>query len=112
MALQGFSTHIKSLINRIGRDVTYREYVNTGTDYNPVRTPVDITVKAAIFNYSRVERGDSIIQSGDRKIAIASDVAIDKDGLIIDDGVEYRLVALEEVGPQSEVLMYVAQGRA
>lgn len=112
MALQGFSSHIKSLISRLGREVTYRVYVNTGTDYNPTRTPVDTTVTAAIFNYNQTERGDGIIQSGDRKIAIASDTVISKEGTIIDDGVEYRLVNLEEVGPQSEVLMYVAQGRA
>jgi hypothetical protein len=111
MALEGFKTHIKSMISRLGRDVIYREYVNSGTDYQPTRTPVDITVKAAIFNFNVKER-DGIIQHGDRKIAIASDTPISKEGVVIDNGVTYRLVSLEEVGPQSEVLMYVAQGRS
>lgn len=112
MALNGFSSHIKSLINRLGRDVTYRTYVNSGTDYNPTRTPTDTTIKAAIFNYTQKERGDSIIQMNDRKIAIASDTPISKEGVIIDSGIEYTLINLEVVGPQSEILMYVAQGRA
>lgn len=113
MALKGFKSNIKSLIDRLGRDVTYREYVDSGTDYQPTTTPVDVTVKAAIFSYNLTERDNDIIQHTDRKIAISSDgVTISKNGVIIDDGIEYRLVNLEQVGPKSEVLMYVAQGRS
>lgn len=114
MALQGFKTHIKSLIDRLGRDVIYRTYTVTGTDYNPVRTPVDVTVKAAIFNYHQSERDNGIIQTNDRKIAISAGlgVAISKQGEIVDGSVTYTLVDVEDVGPQAEVLMYVAQGRS
>ena len=110
--LDGFNGNIKSLVDRLGRDVTLRSYSATGPAYDPVLTPSDQPIKAAVFDYNADEVDGSIIQSSDKEFVIASTVAITKQMKIIDRTKEYNIENLEEVEPGNELLMFIAQGRA
>ena len=109
--LDNFSGNIQSLVDRLGRDVTLRSYSSTGPAYNPVLTPSDQTVKAAVFDYDAGEVDGSIIQYNDKEFVISSTTAITKQMKLVDRAKEYNIENLEEVEPGNEVLMYIAQGR-
>lgn len=109
--LNGFPVLINSLITRMGRNVTVRRYVNTGPAYNPSQTYTDTTVKAVIFDYVTSEFRDSIIQRGDKE-AVFSNISLNKNDKIIDGSREYTVVAVDEVAPGNDTLMFTAQLRS
>ncbi len=110
--LAGFRGNITSLVSRLGRAVTVRTFVNSGSDFDPTRTPTDTPATAAVFDFDASEVDGSIIQANDKEFVLSSTVAIDKQAVIIDNSIEYTLINIEEVGPGGDVLMYIAQGRA
>lgn len=111
--MKGFSRRIKRLINREGRSITHRTYTNSGVDdFNPTQTPSDTTVVGIVFDFESTEIDGSIIQQHDKEIVIASDQVINKEDKIIDNGIEYSIVAMEETQPGDDVFMYIIQGRA
>jgi len=107
----GFATRIKQLIKRGGRIATYRTFVNSGPDYNPTQTPVDTDIYLIEFDFDASERDGSIITSNDTEFAIISDIVIDKKGKIVDKGVEYEIMSVDDVMPGDDPFMYVVQGR-
>ena len=109
--LDGFNEGIQSLVDRMGREVTLRSYSSTGPKYDPVLTPTDQTITAAVFDYGADEVDGSIIQSNDKEFIIASTSVVTKQMKLIDRAKEYNIENLEEVEPGNEVLMYIAQGR-
>lgn len=110
--LNSFQGNIASLISRIGRPVTVRTFVNSGSNFDPVHTPTDTPATAAVFDFEASEVDGSIIQANDKDINLSSTVPVDLQSVIIDNGIEYTLINVEEVGPGGDVLMYIAQGRA
>jgi hypothetical protein len=110
--LASFVTRIAALIDREGRPVTVRAFVNSGSNFDPTRTPTDTPATAAVFDFEASEVDGSIIQANDKDINLSSTVPVDLQSVIIDNGIEYTLINVEEVGPGGDVLMYIAQGRA
>lgn len=110
--LDNFGQNIESLVNRIGRDITVSDITNSGSKFDPDQTSSDVTVKAAVFKYHANEVDGSTIQRNDKKFVIASSATILKTSKLVDGGNQYQIISLEQVQPGSELLMYVAQGRA
>lgn len=110
--LDYFGQNIESMVERLGRDITVRDNTNSGTDYDPIWTPTDATVRAAIFDYDANEVDSTTIQRNDKEFIIASTSTILKTSKLVDGGKTYQIISLEEVQPGSTLLMYIAQGRA
>lgn len=110
--LASFGGNITSLVSRLGRAVTVRTFVDSGPAFDPVRAPTDTPATAAVFDFDATEVDGSIIQANDKEFVLASTVAVAKQAVVIDGGIEYVLINVKEVGPGGSVLMYIAQGRA
>lgn len=110
--LAAFQGNIESLVSRLGRAVTVRTNVNTGTKFDPVITPTDAAATAAVFDFDASETDGSIIQENDKEFVLSSTVPVTKQNKIVDGSIEYAIVNLEELSPGSDVLMYIVQGRA
>ena len=110
--LEGVATRITAMINDLGRDVIARTYVSTGPDYNPTRTPSNVTVKAAITRFMAKETDGTIIQSNDKRAHISAGSAITKQSKIIDGSIEYQIEDLRTVGAGDETFLYIAQLRS
>jgi hypothetical protein len=110
--LDNFGGNITSLISRLGRAVTVRTYTNSGTAFDPSRTPADTPATAVIFDFDASETDGSIIQENDKDISLSSAVPVTKQDKIVDGGIEYEIINIEEVAPGAAVLMYIIQGRA
>ena len=109
--LEGVATRITAMINDLGRDVIARTYVNTGPSYDPARTPVDLTIKAAITRFMAKETDGTIIQSNDKRAHISAGSGLTKQTKIIDGSVEYEIRDIRTVGAGSEIFLYIAQLR-
>lgn len=107
-----FSGKITRLINRLGRAVIVRTYTNSGSEFDPTRTPADAPATAVIFDFDASETAGSIIQENDKEIILSSTVPVIKQDKIVDGGIEYNIINLVEVAPGASVLMYIIQGRA
>ena len=110
--LNSFNGNIQSLVSRLGRAMTLRTNTNSGTSFDPTITPSDAAITAAVFDFEAKETDGSIIQEGDKEFVFSSTVTVTKADKIVDDGKEYEIITLEQVGPGGELLMYIAQGRA
>lgn len=111
MALFSFNERIESIISRIGRTVQIRTQTQSGTAYNPTLVNSDLPAIAAVFKMEKSEGEDTIIESGDRLFLISSTFSVTKQDKIVDAGVEYHIVSLENVGPGDENFYYRAHGR-
>lgn len=111
--LNGFRGNITSLISRLGRAVVVRTKVNSGTSFNPVQANVDVPSTAVIFDYESSEIDGTIIQKHDKLIVLDGTNILTKNDFIVDNGVEYAIISIEEVVPGAQgKLMHVVQGRA
>jgi len=112
MLLNGIQRHSDSLIKRIGKQVTVREYALSGPSYDPTRTAVNIPAWAARFEYDQRETFDgSIIQRDDVLYVIVTSVPLTKQHKIVDEGKEYHIVTLETVATGESTYQYRAQCR-
>lgn len=108
----GYKRHVKSLIRRLGRDVTLRQYTLSGSDFDPTRTATDTTVTAAVFDYQANEAFEgSIIQRDDKLFLVASNTVVTKQDKIVEGSKEYHLVDVESIGPGDDVFYYAIQAR-
>jgi hypothetical protein len=113
MMLDGFQSNIHRLVSGLGRDMTLKAVVNTGSFFDPAGVPVETTIKAAAFDYTVDEIDGTIIQAEDKEFVISGKgLTINKNDIIVDNSVEYRIVNLEKVAPGKENIFYIAQGRA
>lgn len=111
--LDGFVEHIQRLIDQGGRDLTLRTIAKSGSFFDPTNTPTDTTVRGMVFDYEVGELDGSVIQRQDKEILISTiGTVINKDDTIVDNGVEYNIINLEEAQPGPDKLVYIIQGRA
>ncbi len=110
--LAGFQGNIESLVSRLGRAVTVRTFINSGSAFDPTLTPSDAAATAAVFDFDADETDGSIIQENDKEFVLSSTVPVTKQDKIVDGAIEYAIVTIEEVSPGGSTLMYIAQGRA
>lgn len=109
----GWAGRIGRVIDRVGRDLTHRAFVKTGPAYNPVLTPVNVTVRGVVFDFAANEIDGSIIQQYDKQIWVSvTAISISRADKIIDGTTEYSIVSMEEVRPGDATLFYIIHGRA
>ena len=104
------------LIQKNGRDVTYRRQSTTLSDVNNPQLGnevvfTDVTVKVSFVNTLLNKRGNDLIQSGDLVCLIAADdlpgFTPDTSNVIIDDtGVEYHIVDFLPIDPSEAPVVY------
>jgi len=111
MSIARFASRIKSLIEREGRVAVYRTYSESGDAYDPVRTPTNTPITLIEFDFEASERDGSIIATNDTEFVIESTITIAKTGLIVDRGLEYQIVSLDDTMPGDTSIMYIAQCR-
>jgi len=109
--LRGFPSRIGALVVRLGRTAIYRTYTITGPSYDPVRTPMNTPITLVEFDFEAPERDGSIITTNDTEFVIDSAVPIDKTGLIVDRGIEYQIVSVDDTMIGNDAIMYVVQCR-
>lgn len=98
------------LISKYGRIITYRERVNTGSASNPTFVNVDTMVSAVSSNFNKNDIGSFLVESGDQKFIVSTNVEPSVNDLIIDDG-EYSIVDFKSVKPGDTNIIYIIQGR-
>lgn len=100
----------RRLIDRFGRTVTRREITNTGTEWNPVQTPVDTPLQGAFVNFSKNEIDNTLILSTDKKLLTYDEVLLTD--IIVDDSIEYSVVPpLDTINPGDTKIIYIVQLR-
>lgn len=109
----GWAGRIQRIIDRIGRDMKHRTFTKVGPAYNPILTPVDVTVRAVAFDFAADEVDGTIIQQYDKVIWVAANtLTISRTDKIVDGTIEYSIVTLDEVKPGDANLFYIIHGRA
>lgn len=102
-----------SMLAEFGQPVTLRRY-SAGT-YDPTTgaattTSTDVTVNAAIFDYTasgQYLQKDSLIQEGDKQAFMDASVAVpDLKHHVIVGGVEYVIINVGEVNPAGTPVLY------
>lgn len=97
------------MIIRFGRDTTLRTNVKTGDEWNPTITPSDATIKAVFISFKAEDIDNTLIKTGD-KMLICYD-AIDKKNEIVDNGVKYEVISVEEIQTGDTKILYKAHIR-
>ena len=105
---------IEELIDEIGREVTIRSYTNSGVAYDPTRTLTgENAANATISNFRAREADGNIIQANDKNAHIVASATVTmQDGILDDDGIEYRIINLRTVRTGSTKFLYIAQLRS
>jgi hypothetical protein len=97
------------LLTKFGRDLTVRNYTNES--YNPatgknVKTYSDSTVKGAVFSFGTGDSSTELIQVGDKKAIITSEVTPQlEDHLIVGTKV-YIIKSVKELNPAGTSIMF------
>lgn len=114
MTLKSFETRIPKLINRLGRDILIRSFVNTGSDFDPVLTPTDTPAIGAFFDYDASETDGTTIQKDDVLILVGAPDVVTKQDKIVDaakPSQELNIISVESVGPGDKNFYYRIQAR-
>lgn len=121
--MQGWDSRISRLVDKVGRDITHRTYVSSGPAFNPVLTQLDVTLRSAVFDFEADEIDGSIIQRHDKQFVISIgpidewylyflSMPISTQDKIVDGGIEYSIVSVNDTAPGDTQLLYIIQGRA
>lgn len=110
--LKNSPQRIKKLVDKHGRGMIRRRFVTSGPSYDQTKTPVDSPITGIAFDFETDEIDGTVIQKKDKMIIVASENEIKKEDKIVDDGIEYYILDLEQVKPGTDVMMYIIQGRA
>lgn len=97
------------MITRFGRSTTLRTNVKTGDEWNPTITPSDATINAVFISFKATDVDNTLIKSGDKMLL--SYTQIDSKNIIIDGGVKYEVVGVEEVKTGDTAILYKAHIR-
>lgn len=97
-----------------GKEIILRSFSKSGPDYNPVLTPVDLSVLGIQIDFKLEDRDGENISATDKKYLVeAKDIAgnpiyPNRDMRIVDD-IEYQIKNVEEVKPADTSIMYILQ---
>jgi len=102
------------LIQKNGRDVTFRRESTTLIDVNNPQQgtvgSIDVTVKASFVNQLFSNRGRDLVQAGDLICLIAADdlpgFTPDTSNVIIDAGINYHVVDFQPIDPSEAPVAY------
>lgn len=101
-----------ALIARFGRDITIRTTVSSGTPYDPTLTDTDTVVKGAVVDFNDSQIDGTLIQRGDKKIILQSDIVVNSKTKIIDESVTYAVENNRIIKPGGTRLIQIIQVRS
>ena len=94
-----------------GREMTLRTETASGDAWNPTLTASDSTIVGVVTSFSKFEIANGLVDAQDKRILFAGNVPVTNAKRIIDGGVEYSIVAIDEVKPGPVTMIYKAQVR-
>ena len=98
------------LITAYGKDVELVTETNSGTAYNPTQTESSVTVKAVVSDVNLNASNNDSVQIGDKQFLIYYTGTITPD-MIIRDGADYQIIAINTIQPASNIILYSVIGR-
>jgi hypothetical protein len=121
----------EELIREYGREMTLRTETSSGDAWNPVISTSDATVVGVVTSFSKFEVANGLVDAQDKRILFAGNVPVTNAKSVFDTGaeslvgygkkygknygviggVEYSIVAIDEVKPGPVTMIYKAQVR-
>lgn len=98
------------LIAAYGKDVALVTETNSGTAYNPTQTESSVTVKAVVSDVNLNASNNDSVQIGDKQFLIYYTGTITPD-MIVRDGADYQIIAINTIQPASNIILYSVIGR-
>ncbi len=105
----------EALLKRFGQSATLTQVANSGPDYDPVQTPTDHTITAALFNYMNSAIDGTTITQKDRKVLLSTEgltVTPEVGDTITVDSDKLNILDVKPLSPGGTVVMYELQARA
>lgn len=105
---ESFVALATKLIEKHGRDVTLRKYVDSGTAYNPTRTPSDQTIKivqdSGLISFFGAE---SLIKSTKDQYICDSTVEIESGDKIVEGVVVFEVGKIMQIKPGETLIAQI-----
>ena len=98
-------------ISEHGRSMLLRTFTQSGDPWSPSLTPADTPVMGLQTGWTRSDRDQFLIETGDIKILIDSSVEPSTAGRIVNNGVDYSIVDFATVAPGEQTIFYKVQAR-
>lgn len=99
------------MIGENGRPMLLRTFTQSGDPWSPTQTPVDTPIIGLQTGWTRADRDQFLIETGDIGILIDSSVEPSTAGRIVDDGVDYSIIDFATVAPGEQAIFYKVQAR-
>ena len=98
-------------ISEHGRSMLLRTFTQSGDPWSPTQAPVDTDVVGLQTGWTRSDRDQFLIETGDIKIMIDSSVEPSTAGRIVDNGIDYSIIDFVTVAPGEQTIFYKVQAR-
>ena len=98
------------LITAYGKDVKLITKRNSGYAYDPTQTESSVTVKAVVSDVNLNASNNDSVQIGDKQFLIYYTGTITPD-MIVRDGADYQIIAINTIQPASNIILYSVIGR-
>lgn len=99
------------VISEHGRPMLLRTFTQSGDPWSPSLTPVDTQIIGVQTGWTRSDRDQFLIETGDIGILIDSSVEPSTAGRIVDGGVDYSIIDFATVAPGEQAIFYKVQAR-
>lgn len=99
------------MIGEHGRGMMLRTFTQSGDPWSPAQTPVDVNIIALQTDWTRSDRDQFLIESGDIKILVDSSVEPSTAGRIVDNGIDYSIINVVTLAPGEQTIYYKVQAR-
>ena len=99
------------MIGENGRSMLLRTFTQSGDPWSPSLTPVDTPIIGLQTGWTRSDRDQFLIETGDIKIMIDSSVEPSTAGRIVDGSVDYSIIDFVTVAPGEQTIFYKVQAR-
>ncbi len=99
------------MIGENGRPMLLRTFTQSGDPWSPSLTPVDTPIMGLQTGWTRSDRDQFLIETGDIGILIDSSVEPSTAGRIVDNGNDYSIIDFATVAPGEQTILYKAQAR-
>ena len=99
------------MIGENGRTMLLRTFTQSGDPWSPSLTPVDTPIIGLQTGWTRSDRDQFLIETGDIKILIDSSVEPSTAGRIVDGSVDYSIIDFVTVAPGEQTIFYKVQAR-
>ena len=103
------SNTTQNLIDKFGKTVIRKGFINTGTEWNPTQVPNNKDIKAVQTRFKKNEIDGTLIQAKD--VLFLTYEEVNTDNKIEDDSVVYNVVNVDLIKPSTSVIIYKVQAR-